>query len=225
MQQHQYAVEMELELELRQRKESIVAARRAEANEAELEMLMVGQEDQEEVDRERIKAGEHPLGPRCDSRESLAEWSGNAGYELHAPNMSAIEARAMMQYIRGEFIGARWKRGEATYLEWGSGGSTSTYGTAAGTAFSVEHVPDWQGREDGTISNSNSISISHTPPLPVHHRHTSIPLHTLTTIISRRITSYHVVSRRITPPHFVAAFTSLVRAVFVVPASRVPFVK
>ena len=89
MQQHQYAVEMELELELRQRKESIVAARRAEANEAELEMLMVGQEDQEEVDRERIKAGEPS---RAEMRLARVVGGGaERGYELHAPNMSATK--------------------------------------------------------------------------------------------------------------------------------------
>lgn len=36
----------------------------------------------------------------------------------------------MLRYVTGDFEGAKWKAGEAEYLEWGSGGSTSTYGTA-----------------------------------------------------------------------------------------------
>jgi hypothetical protein len=37
----------------------------------------------------------------------------------------------------GEHAGAQWSAGTAEYLEWGSGGSTSMYGTAAGRVFSV----------------------------------------------------------------------------------------
>ena len=65
------------------------------------------------------------------------QWGGEEEVALHPPNMSAVEKTVMMQYIRGDFSGAKWKNGEATYLEWGSGGSTSTYGTAAGTAYSL----------------------------------------------------------------------------------------
>jgi hypothetical protein len=57
--------------------------------------------------------------------------------------MSAPEINAMLYYVKGSHVGATWQDGEATYLEWGSGGSTSTYGTAAGTAYSIEHVTEW----------------------------------------------------------------------------------
>ena len=102
------------------------------------------------VDREAIAVerrrgrGDAPLGPRCDTAGALeTSWGAPTGYELHAPNMSASERIAMLQYVRGEFASSTWDAGDATYLEWGTGGSTATFGTAAGTAYSVENVPEW----------------------------------------------------------------------------------
>lgn len=126
----------------RLRQAATLAQRRAEESEATLELTLASREDDREIGEERVAAYVGPLGPRCDAEESLASWGGE-GYALHPPNMSDVEATTMLQYIRGKFVGATWKEGEATYLEWGSGGSTSTYGTAAGTAYSVEHVPEW----------------------------------------------------------------------------------
>jgi len=71
------------------------------------------------------------LGPRC------------APDEAHTPAMTANERKTMLRYVKGQFEGAAWKDGEAEYLEWGSGGSTSTYGTAAKRAYSVEHAVAW----------------------------------------------------------------------------------
>ena len=107
-----------------------------------MEVLLSEREDAAEISRQRRDAYEHELGSRCDTPEALREWGGE-GTELHKPNMSVAETNAMLHYVRGDFVGSTWEAGEATYLEWGSGGSTSMYGTAAGTAYSIEHVIGW----------------------------------------------------------------------------------
>ena len=61
----------------------------------------------------------------------------------HAPAMSASERDTVLKYVRGQFEGATWKDGEAKYLEWGGGGSTSAFGTHAGLVRTVEHVASW----------------------------------------------------------------------------------
>ena len=61
----------------------------------------------------------------------------------HAPAMSASERETVLKYVRGKFEGATWKDGEAKYLEWGGGGSTSAFGTHAGLVRTVEHVASW----------------------------------------------------------------------------------
>ena len=58
----------------------------------------------------------------------------------HAPAMSASERETVLKYVRAKFEGATWKDGEAKYLEWGGGGSTSAFGTHAGLVRTVEHV-------------------------------------------------------------------------------------
>jgi hypothetical protein len=57
--------------------------------------------------------------------------------------MTDNERATMLRYVKGDFENATWKDGEAEYLEWGSGGSTSTYGTVAKRAYSVEHAVAW----------------------------------------------------------------------------------
>ena len=71
------------------------------------------------------------LGKRCK------------GDPKHKPAMTSRERSTMLKYVKGNFPGSKWKDGEAVYLEWGSGGSTATYGTAAKKAYSVEHAVSW----------------------------------------------------------------------------------
>ena len=61
----------------------------------------------------------------------------------HAPAMTIAERELARKYVRGEFEGAAWKVGEAVYLEWGGGGSTSAFGTLAARAYTVEHAVAW----------------------------------------------------------------------------------
>ena len=61
----------------------------------------------------------------------------------HAPAMTRAERELARKYVRGEFEGAAWKVGEAVYLEWGGGGSTSAFGTLAARAYTVEHAVAW----------------------------------------------------------------------------------
>jgi hypothetical protein len=47
----------------------------------------------------------------------------------HAPKMTEREMATVLKYVSGSFVGATWRDGEARYLEWGGGGSTSVFGT------------------------------------------------------------------------------------------------
>jgi len=49
----------------------------------------------------------------------------------HAPKMTEREMETVLKYVSGSFVGATWRDGEARYLEWGGGGSTSLFGTRA----------------------------------------------------------------------------------------------
>jgi hypothetical protein len=51
--------------------EARLAQLRAEESEAKLEMLLASQEDELEIGEERVAAYVKPLGPRCDTEESL----------------------------------------------------------------------------------------------------------------------------------------------------------
>lgn len=61
----------------------------------------------------------------------------------HAPKMTANEKSTILKYITGAFAGSTWTEGEARYLEWGGGGSTSAFGTKAKLVHTVEHAPQW----------------------------------------------------------------------------------
>ena len=74
------------------------------------------------------------LGPRCDDALDASS---------HAPAMTARETALMLKYLAGSHEGSAWGPGEALYLEWGSGGSTATFGTAARRTFTVEHAVEW----------------------------------------------------------------------------------
>ena len=74
------------------------------------------------------------LGARCDDTFDAS---------AHAPAMTDHEIAAMVKYVRGKHPGATWGEGEALYLEWGSGGSTALFGTAARKTFTVEHAVEW----------------------------------------------------------------------------------
>ena len=61
----------------------------------------------------------------------------------HAPKMTDREIATVLKYVTGAFDGATWRDGEAIYLEWGGGGSTSAFGTRARLTHTVEHAPRW----------------------------------------------------------------------------------
>lgn len=61
----------------------------------------------------------------------------------HAPKMTDREIATVLKYVTGAFDGATWRDGEAIYLEWGGGGSTSAFGTRARLTHTVEHAPQW----------------------------------------------------------------------------------
>ena len=63
----------------------------------------------------------------------------------HAPKMTKREMATVTKYVAGAFGGATWRDGEARYLEWGGGGSTSAFGTRAFLTHTVEHAPEWCG--------------------------------------------------------------------------------
>lgn len=67
----------------------------------------------------------------------------------HSPEMTRAEQETMSRYLRGSFPGSSWGKGEAVYLEWGSGGSTATYAAESRRAYTVEHVTEWCA----TVSN------------------------------------------------------------------------
>ena len=79
-------------------------------------------------------SGDSALGPRCDDVLDASS---------HAPAMTARETALMLKYLAGAHEGSTWGPGEALYLEWGSGGSTATFGTAARRTFTVEHAVEW----------------------------------------------------------------------------------
>jgi hypothetical protein len=61
----------------------------------------------------------------------------------HAPKMTEREMATVLKYVSGSFVGATWRDGEARYLEWGGGGSTSAFGTRALLTHTVEHNKEW----------------------------------------------------------------------------------
>ena len=61
----------------------------------------------------------------------------------HAPKMTEREMATALKYVSGAFAGATWRDGEARYLEWGGGGSTSVFGTRALLTHTVEHNKEW----------------------------------------------------------------------------------
>ena len=63
--------------------------------------------------------------------------------------MTARETALMLKYLAGSHEGSAWGPGEALYLEWGSGGSAATFGTAARRTFTVEHAVEWCERVRG----------------------------------------------------------------------------
>lgn len=79
-------------------------------------------------------SGDSALGPRCDDVLDASS---------HAPAMTARETALMLKYLAGAHEGSTWGPGEALYLEWGSGGSTATFGTHARRTFTVEHAVEW----------------------------------------------------------------------------------
>lgn len=48
----------------------------------------------------------------------------------------------LRRYVTGDFPGSLWGIGEATYLEWGSGESTSAVASLARRAYTIEHVAE-----------------------------------------------------------------------------------
>lgn len=86
------------------------------------------------------------LGPRCEANVD------------HKPAMSERERRTMLKYVEGRFPGSTWRPGEAEYLEWGSGGSTSTYGTAARRVYSVEHAVGLDGANLGRTLETHVVN-------------------------------------------------------------------
>ena len=61
----------------------------------------------------------------------------------HAPKMTSAEIATVLKYVAGAFPGATWRDGEALYLEWGGGGSTSAFGTRTKLTHTVEHARGW----------------------------------------------------------------------------------
>ena len=61
----------------------------------------------------------------------------------HVPKVTESEKAVILKYVTGAFAGSAWQDGEARYLEWGGGGSTSAFGTKAKLVHTVEHAPVW----------------------------------------------------------------------------------